>query len=103
MNPVQCISPAMCKGTEMSYLLYLWHFPLFVLAALACGRMPMVEYQQIPLLMKAAVVATSLALSYFTYVCVERPLRSSPRTGQIAFILGAAMLACGAAVYLTSR
>jgi peptidoglycan/LPS O-acetylase OafA/YrhL len=94
-----------CKPeqTLTSYPLYLWHVSLFVLAAIIADRLKIAEYTQVPLSMKVAAVAASLALAYLTYRYIELPLRSSPRTKQIACVLCAAMALCGSIAYLISH
>ncbi|WP_245535369.1 acyltransferase family protein [Segniliparus rotundus] len=75
---------------DISYPLYLWHWPVLVFALILWDR------QELGLLGGAAVIATSLLLSVLTHRFVERPAQSA--TGAVARVgfyrFGAVALAC---------
>ncbi|MEI9928530.1 MAG: acyltransferase family protein [Sphingomonas sp.] len=76
--------PAVAVG-RLSYSLYLWHWPVFVLFRWTVG-LDATAYQ-------LAALALAVALSIFSYVLVERPLRSSRRIAALPrgrVVLGAA-------------
>ncbi|OZM74411.1 acyltransferase [Amycolatopsis antarctica] len=56
---------------NLSYALYLWHWPVLLFYLLARGR------EQVGLLGGAVVIGVSLALSALTYHFVEKPVRDS--------------------------
>ncbi|WP_084143785.1 acyltransferase family protein [Amycolatopsis taiwanensis] len=56
---------------NLSYSLYLWHWPVLVFYLLARGHV------EVGLLGGAAVIATALVLSVITYHLVEKPVRES--------------------------
>jgi peptidoglycan/LPS O-acetylase OafA/YrhL len=64
--------PARYVG-DLSYPLYLWHWPVLVFALVAAGR------DRLDAVAGAAVVAGSLALAALTHHLVERPVRAVPR------------------------
>ena len=57
---------------RLSYSLYLWHWPVLVIAAQAYGGTP-------PPPARALLVLLSVALAAVTYVCLEDPIRRSGR------------------------
>ncbi|MEF2977455.1 acyltransferase family protein [Subtercola sp. YIM 133946] len=59
---------------DISYSLYLWHWPLVVLLPLAFSRFLGIE---VPLLTALTIVILSLGLAFATKVVVEDPIRSS--------------------------
>lgn len=79
----------------VSYPLYLWHWPLLVIAGFAAGGV-------LAPWMTAAVVAASLLLAIATFLWIERPLRTRMAPRCALWILLPAMLAVaatGAAVW----
>ncbi len=79
----------------LSYSLYLWHWPVFVLFRWTCGL------HTLPLQLLALGIATLLATA--SYLLVERPLRGSPRIaamprGRVVWwAIGTVLLSAGAA------
>jgi peptidoglycan/LPS O-acetylase OafA/YrhL len=57
---------------RLSYSLYLWHWPVLMIAEQAHGG-------PLPAWTRAALVLLSLALAAVTYACVEDPIRRSGR------------------------
>jgi len=55
---------------DMSYALYLWHWPILVIYLIWRGR------EEVGLVGGSAIIALSLVLAYLTTKFVERPLRS---------------------------
>ncbi|HEX8912281.1 MAG TPA: acyltransferase family protein, partial [Humisphaera sp.] len=81
----------------ISYSLYLWHWPLLVLAG---------EWQAGPLspTVRAAIVAASVVLAAASWRLVERPFRTraiAPRRGQAFGLAALAMGAVGGAAWAT--
>lgn len=78
-NPVSTVlasKPMTWLGT-VAYSLYLWHWPLLIIATAAGG------FTAPPPALGLAVIAVSLLLAQFTYVLVEEPLqqhRPRPRS-----------------------
>jgi peptidoglycan/LPS O-acetylase OafA/YrhL len=89
--------PVVALG-RVSYSLYLWHWPLLVLAA-------DVAQQPLTLVQRLGVVAASLALAVLTWRFVEEPLRRGPmdrpwrRLGRVLPLL-LLPLAAGMVLYL---
>ena len=81
---------------RISYPLYLWHWPLLVLA----GTNGMNSTGQ-----RLIVVAVSLALSFLTYQLLERPIRFGrlQRTGVIASFVVMIGVACASVLALYDR
>lgn len=77
-----------------SYPLYLWHFPVIILAALAAG--PRLS----PGILLFAI-AVSFILSVLTYRYVEVPLRHSFRRGAVTKLLCAAIVAVAIVAYFS--
>ena len=65
------LRPAQFLG-DISYSLYLWHWPLIVIAPFALG-------QESGRLTRLAILVLSVGLAWATKVVVEDPLRFSPR------------------------
>ncbi|WP_253905733.1 acyltransferase family protein [Arthrobacter sp. H5] len=61
---------------DMSYALYLWHWPLLVIYLIAQGR------SEAGPLSGSAIIIASLALAYLTTKFVEKPVRDSVWAGQ---------------------
>lgn len=80
---------------KISYSLYLWHWPVFVLARWTCGL------ETLPQLLAASAVAILLALA--SYSLVEMPARRSVRLHKLPRAqvvgLGLATLLCGWAIF----
>ena len=75
---------------KLSYSLYLWHWPVLILAAASLGT-------ELPMTAKLALVGVALALSVVTYKYVESPVRNSSwlkaRRPLVSVALGAALVA----------
>lgn len=85
--------PLMRLG-DMSYALYLWHWPVLVIYLIWRGR------QEVGPVGGTAIIALSLVLAYLTTKLVERPLRSSAwvnRNSRRAVVVIAVCLAVVAA------
>jgi peptidoglycan/LPS O-acetylase OafA/YrhL len=80
----------------ISYPLYLWHWPLLSFARIAEGGTPSA-------VMKAALIAASVALAAFTYLVIERPIRFRWRGKVLIASLCALMALAGAGGYLAFR
>jgi peptidoglycan/LPS O-acetylase OafA/YrhL len=66
------LQPAfMQRGGELSYSLYLWHWPVFIL--------PIATFGELGGWTRAALIVVTVALAWATYTLVENPLRRSPR------------------------
>ncbi|MEU8816122.1 acyltransferase [Actinoplanes sp. NPDC048796] len=63
--------PMMFLG-RLSYSLYLWHWPVLIIAEQAAG-------EPLPARTRAVLVLLSVALAVVTYFCVEDPIRRSRR------------------------
>lgn len=81
---------------RISYSLYLWHWPVFVLMRWTCGLDSAATH--------SAGVALTFALAAASYRFVERPLRYSPRLRQWhrATVVGAGIAAIAACWWLGS-
>jgi peptidoglycan/LPS O-acetylase OafA/YrhL len=84
----------------ISYPLYLWHW---LLLALLRARLDE-DGGEAPRLQRVAVVAVAFVLAWFTYVCVEKPIRFGRhpliRPAGLLWLMGA-VAGLGAAVYLS--
>jgi peptidoglycan/LPS O-acetylase OafA/YrhL len=78
--------PPMVGIGLISYPLYLWHWPLLVMPAI-------VKFEPLTLVDRELALLASAALSWGTYVFVEKPLRFGGRRELKALGLGAAMAA----------
>ena len=78
---------------RLSYSLYLWHWPVLVIAQEAYG-------DALPAYTRALLVLLSLALAATTYAVVENPIRRHPRLRRpaLALALAAALIAAPVAV-----
>ncbi|MGO8871547.1 MAG: acyltransferase family protein [Acidimicrobiales bacterium] len=65
-----------------SYSLYLWHWPILIIAAEYAGT------TSLPVAENLALVAVALGLSMATYLIVENPIRHSRLTPRKSVILG---------------
>ncbi len=75
----------------MSYGLYLWHWPVYVV--LSAGRTGLDGWA-----LNGARVAVSLALAVASFVAVERPVRAgalSPRTAWTAALASVGAIVAG--------
>jgi len=91
------LSPFRLLG-RVSYSLYLWHWPILILAAEAYGR------TSLPLTESLAWLLVALALSVVTYRLVENPIRHSVvlrRRSAASVGLGAALVVTTLVVALT--
>ena len=77
----------------ISYPLYLWHWPLLSFAALTTSDPPPGT--------RAALVAASVLLAGITYLVIEKPIRFTWHGRTPIALLSAAMIATGAAGYIT--
>lgn len=104
-RPVRLVNDNVIVRTlaDISYAVYLWHWPLLVFADRILGHAPGTAE-------KLALVATSLLLGWLTTVLVERPVRfgplasSRPRTVLVAGLVATAVVtAPSAAVVATMQ
>ena len=72
---------------DLSFTLYLWHWPVLVLCLVGTGR------DQLGLLGGAAVIAASLILAIPTHHLIEKPLLARPRGTRAGYRIGALGLA----------
>lgn len=78
----------------ISYPLYLWHWILLSFLNLTLREPPSA-------LVKLAVVSASFALAYFTFVCIEKPLRQRfNKHGVALFLLVLMLLISGLGLYI---
>lgn len=86
--------PAVWMGL-ISYPLYLWHWPLLVLARMRAGDEPTVQ-------VRVVVLAASVALALLTYLLLERPIRFGLGGHRwVLSALGAAMGICAVTGFTT--
>jgi peptidoglycan/LPS O-acetylase OafA/YrhL len=78
----------------ISYPLYLWHWPLLSLIHTA-------DWRDFTPIVKTGVIAVTFVLATLTYKYVERPIRTSQNTMQLAGALFAVMVVCLSVGYLT--
>jgi peptidoglycan/LPS O-acetylase OafA/YrhL len=64
----------------ISYPLYLWHWPLLSFARIMNSATP-------PPAVRAVLLAVSVLLAWLTYLWVERPVRTRPRTRRLVLTL----------------
>jgi peptidoglycan/LPS O-acetylase OafA/YrhL len=83
----------------ISYPLYLWHWSLFMIVAIAHGHTSTLGFRQVSVTWKFAVIAACLVLSHLTYRYVELPLRSSRNSRDVALLLCVAMIVCSVVAY----
>ena len=75
---------------RVSYSLYLWHWPILILAAEAAGK------SALPFRQNVVWLGVALAASVVSYYLVENPIRHAPLPGAgrwAAVLLGAALIA----------
>ncbi len=80
------LGPAQWLG-RLSYSLYLWHWPILVIAAEEAGR------AHLPVWENLGWVVVAVGLSMATYRLVENPVRHSRLTVRHSVMLGAALVA----------
>ncbi|PRX92261.1 acyltransferase family protein [Allonocardiopsis opalescens] len=86
--------PALYVG-DISYSMYLWHWPLIIFAASLSGS------DDLPWPWAAAVIAASFGLAHLTKIAVEDPVRRAKllaRAATPALVMGAACVALTVAV-----
>jgi hypothetical protein len=71
---------------NISYSLYLWHWPLFAYCTLLLGR-------NLPMTVKLAILAVSLAAAIFSWRFVEQPFRARRARGSSGRIVLAGLAA----------
>ncbi|MDO8363086.1 MAG: acyltransferase family protein [Actinomycetota bacterium] len=89
-----------------SYAIYLWHFPMLVLAGHQWGRGHLVE--GLSVVARLAVLAASLVLAEVSHRFVENPVRFSPSLAKVpvrSLVMGAwvALIGIGAANLLIAN
>ena len=75
------LRPALWLG-RLSYSLYLWHWPILVIAAQQAGK------SQLPVWENAILVLAAIGLSMLTYRLVENPIRHSKLVSGQSLVLG---------------
>ncbi len=96
------VAPLRFTG-RISYSLYLWHWPVLILTALALG-------EALPVPLAVALLAGAYALSAWSYRYVEQPYRRPGRgvpvtaafRPALATIVAVALLSVGTATYVTT-
>lgn len=80
---------------KISYPLYLWHWPVLVLARIHYGRNP-------PGQTRLLLIVLAFVLAWLTTKFVENPLRFSPRRARTVFVLSSVLLLNGLASFVVS-
>lgn len=80
----------------ISFPLYLWHWPILSFARIVESGLPSRE-------IRLAAVVVSIALAWFTYKFVERPIRLSESSNKKVAVLSMLMVVCGLVGYLTFK
>jgi peptidoglycan/LPS O-acetylase OafA/YrhL len=90
--PASLIStPAFTWVGDRSYALYLWHWPILIIAARYAGHTLSLEENLM-------LIALAIAISAISYALVENPLRQRRWTGRTAVIVWPATVAASLAV-----
>lgn len=87
-NRVFLSHPVMTWFGNISYPLYLWHWPLLAYAQILQPGLPSLE-------VRIAAVVTSVLLAWFTYQSIERPIRFGSVGNRPVVLLSAAMAIIG--------
>jgi hypothetical protein len=85
------------RGGDLSYSLYLWHWPVLVL--------PVVAFGELSWWTRTGLVVLAVALAWATYALVENPVRHSARlhdSVRLTYAMGATLAAAavGAAAFI---
>ncbi|GAA2301370.1 acyltransferase family protein [Glycomyces scopariae] len=81
---------------KISYSLYLWHWPILILAPLALGVEPTLR-------LNLVLIAATVAVAQVSYACIEEPVRNwrpLKRSNGAGIVLGLMASVAGAAVVL---
>ena len=70
---------------DISYSLYLWHWPIIIFAQAKFGT-------ELPVLASIAVLALAIFLSWISKVLVEDPIRKSDRNITASFLMGTGLI-----------
>lgn len=89
-------NPIMKWFGNISYPLYLWHWPLLVFPRIVKSEVPSTET-------KIALLLLSVALSYVTFKLLENPLRFGGKNRSKVMVLSFAMLVVGLIGYRTYK
>ena len=80
---------------KISYPLYLWHWPILVLARIHYGRNPLGQTRLL-------LIALAFLLAWLTTKFIEKPIRFGPRRVRTIFVLSSVLLLTGIASFVVS-
>jgi len=80
---------------KISYPMYLWHWPILVLARIVYGRNP-------PGQIRLLLIVLALLLSWLTTKYIEKPIRFGFRHGQTVLVLSGLILSIGSVSFIVS-
>ena len=81
---------------KISYPLYLWHWPILVMARIVYGEQPPIE-------VRASLIILSFLLAWLNTKFIESPIRMGLRRGRTMFLLSCPLLVIGLAGLVVSR
>ena len=81
---------------KISYAMYLWHWPILVLARIVYGRNP-------PGQVRLLLIVLALLLSWVTTQFIEKPIRFGVRRGQTVLVLSGLILLIGIVSFIVSN
>lgn len=80
----------------ISYPLYLWHWPIFSFTRIISAGSASVA-------IKILLILLSLILAFFTYIFIEKPVRTSKSKNTFAIVLIVILLILGVAAHFTKK